>query len=151
MNVNIDDLMVEQVMTATPHQTVEHVRQVMRDNSVSCLPIVDSDGEPVGIVTSTDLLQDHADGKPISQIMGDKVYTVPRYGDVSLAARIMRNHKIHHVVVTEDKKVVGLVSSYDLLKLVENHRFVMKNAPSTPKKGGGKRRKDEVLGQGDDN
>jgi CBS domain-containing protein len=150
MNVTINDLMVDQVMTTTPHQTISHVRQVMRDNSVSCMPVVDSNGEPVGIVTSTDLLQDHPDGKPISQIIGDKVFTVPRYGDVSLAARMMRNHKIHHVVVTDEKKVVGLVSSYDLLKLVENHRFVMKNAPTIPKKGGGKRRKDEVLGSSDD-
>lgn len=150
MNVTINDLMVEQVMTTTPHQTVEHVRHVMRDNSVSCMPVVDSDDQPVGMVTSTDLLKDYPDGKPISQIMGEKVFTVPRYGDVSLAARIMRNHKIHHVVVTDEKKVVGLVSSYDLLKLVENHRFVMKNAPSTPKKGGGKRRKDEILGPPDD-
>ena len=46
MNVTINDLMVEQVMTATPHQTVEHVRQVMRDNSVSCMPVVDSDEQP---------------------------------------------------------------------------------------------------------
>ena len=46
--------------------------------------------------------------------------------------------------------MVGLVSSYDLLKLVESHRFVMKNAPTTPKKGGGRRRKDEILGQSDE-
>ena len=32
MNVTIDDLMVQQVMTATPHQTAAHVRAVMRDH-----------------------------------------------------------------------------------------------------------------------
>lgn len=145
MNVSVDDLMVSQVMTATPHQTAAHVRQVMRDHSVSCMPVVDSQHQPVGIVTSTDLLKDYPDSKPISQIINGKVYTVPRYGDVSLAARIMRNHGIHHVVVTEEKKVVGIISSYDLLRLVEDHRFVMKNAPTSPKKAGGKRRKNEVL------
>ncbi len=65
--------------------------------------------------------------------MTQKVYTVPQYADPSLAARIMRKHKIHHVVVTHEKKVVGIISSFDLLKLVEEHRFVMKNAPDTPK------------------
>lgn len=146
MNVSVDDLMVSSVMTATPHQTAGHVRQVMRDNGVSCMPVVDSEQQPVGIVTVTDLLHDHADNKPLSQIIGDKVYTVPRYGDVSLAARIMRNHKIHHVVVTEEKQIVGILSSYDLLKLVEEHRFVMKNAPTASKKAGGKRRKEEMGG-----
>ena len=64
--------------------------------------------------------------------------TVPQYGDPSLAARIMRNHKIHHVIVTHEQKVVGIISSFDLLKLVEDHRYVMKNPP-TPKKRGIKR------------
>ena len=51
----------------------------------------------------------------------------------------MRNHRIHHVVVTHEKKVVGILSAFDLLKLVEDHRFVMKSAPQaagsrTPKR-----------------
>ena len=149
MNVSVDDLMVAKVMTTTPHQTAGHVREVMREHSVSCIPVVDGDDQPVGIVTATDLLNDFPDNKPLSQIIGDKVFTVPRYGDPSLAARIMRNHRIHHVIVTEEKKVVGIISSYDLLKLVEDHRFVMKNAPTPSKKAGGKRRKSEVIDQQD--
>jgi len=133
MNVTIQELMVHQVMTATPHQTSEHVRSVLSEHSGSCIPIVDSDGEPVGIVSATDFLDDHPAGTPVSQFMTQKVYTVPQYADPSLAARIMRKHKIHHVVVTHEKKVVGIISSFDLLKLVEEHRFVMKNAPDTPK------------------
>ena len=59
------------------------------------------------------------------------------------AARMMRNHKIHHLVVTSEQQVIGMISSYDLLKLVEGRRFEMKN-PSTPKsRGKGKRAKAE--------
>jgi signal-transduction protein with cAMP-binding, CBS, and nucleotidyltransferase domain len=71
--------------------------------------------------------------------MTEKVYTVPRYDDVSSAARVMRNHKIHHVVVTHEQQVVGILSSFDLLKLVEDHRFVPKNAPTGSKRQGSKR------------
>ena len=94
------------------------------------MPVVNSDGEAVGVITSTDLLEDLKDGRPVSEIMTDNVFTVPKYNDVSIAARIMRNHKIHHVVVTHENQVVGILSSYDLLKLVEDHRFIMKNAPT---------------------
>ena len=149
MNVTVDDLISGQLLAATPDQTINQVRQVMREHGISCMPVVDAEQQPVGVVTSTDLLTDLPDNKPISQIISEKVYTIPRYSDVSLAARIMRNHKIHHVIVTEEKKVVAVISSYDLLKLVEEHRFVMKNAPTTPKKAGGRRRKDEVLGEHD--
>jgi signal-transduction protein with cAMP-binding, CBS, and nucleotidyltransferase domain len=46
---------------------------------------------------------------------------------------MMRNNHIHHLAVTHEKKIIGMLSSYDLLKLVENHRCIPKNA-STPKK-----------------
>ena len=78
----------------------------------------------------TDVLQADKSGTPISQVMSEHVYTVPKYSDVSLAARVMRNHKIHHVIVTHEGRLVGLLSSFDLLRLVEDHRFVMKNVYS---------------------
>jgi len=136
MNVEINDLMVSEVLTATPSQTVQHVRQVMRNNNIHALPVVDSDQQPVGIVSASDLLEDTADGAPISSIMNKKVYTVQQHSGPHIAARMMRNHHIHHIVVTHEHKVVGMLSSYDLLKLVEDHRFVMKNPPSDSKKTG---------------
>ncbi len=145
MNAKINDVMTSQVMTTTPHQTFGHIKQVLRDHHASCMPVVDSDGQPIGMVTASDLLQDRAENQPVSQFMSDQVLTIPAYADVSLAARIMRNHKIHHVVVTEEKKVVGLISSFDLLRLVEDHRFVMKNPPTETGKKGGKRQKIESL------
>lgn len=144
MNAKIADLMTEKVMAATPHQTVGHVREVMQAHSVSCMPVVDPEGAPVGIVTSTDVLGAEKDGTPISHIMTEKVYTVPQYSDVSMAARIMRNHKIHHVLVTHEGTLIGIISSFDLLQLVDDHRFVMKNAPGVSKRGS-KRKKSEIV------
>ncbi|NNE12504.1 MAG: CBS domain-containing protein, partial [Ilumatobacter sp.] len=103
------------------------------EHRVSAFPIVDTDGEPVGIVTAADLLQEHPDGAPVSGYMTSPVLTVPCYEQPHIAARIMRNHHIHHVVVTDQHRVVGMVSAYDLLRLVEEHRFVAKPGP-TPRK-----------------
>ena len=139
MNVKISELMTESVVTAEPHQSVEHVRKMLDSNAISAVPIVDSEQHPIGIVSATDLAQDLKPGAPISTIMTEKVYSIPQYDDVSTAARIMRNHKIHRVVVTHEQKVIGMVSAFDLLKLVEGHRFVVKNAPTTSKRKGSKR------------
>lgn len=146
VNVKIDELMVSGVMTTTAGQTVGRVRQVMSEQGVSSMPVVDPDGVPVGIVTARDLISDISDRVPVSQIMSQPVYTVPRYGDPSLAARIMRNHRIHHVLVTEEQSVVGIVSSFDLLRLVEDHRYVAKNAPTQSKRSRGGRKKTELGG-----
>ena len=130
MNVKVDELMTASVVTAERHQSIEHVRQMLENNSISAVPVVDTSKHPVGIVSLTDLAHDLKAGAPISSIMTEKVYTVPQYEDVSIAARVMRNHGIHRVVVTHEQRVVGMLSAFDLLKLVEGHRFVAKNAPT---------------------
>ena len=139
MNVKVHELMAESVVSTQPHATVEHVRGILERNRISALPVVDSEGRPVGIVSATDLAADLKPGSPISAVMTEKVYTVPKYDDVSTAARVMRNHHIHRVVVTHEQAVVGVLSSFDLLKLVEGHRFVAKNAPTPSKRKGSKR------------
>jgi CBS domain-containing protein len=130
VNVKVEELMTPQVVTTQPHVTVGHVKGMMRNGNVRVIPVVGPDSEPVGIVSASDLLDDLSDTTPVSQVMTEKVYTIPQYEEVSVAARVMRNHRIHHLVVTHEQKVTGILSTFDLIKLVEGKRFVMKNAGS---------------------
>ncbi|MEM6460997.1 MAG: CBS domain-containing protein [Pseudomonadota bacterium] len=134
MTVKIADLMAKRVITAQPHQSVEHVRGMMERNRINSVPVVGPDNAPLGIITSTDLAKRLKETTPISRVMTKDVTVVPAYNDVTVAARIMRKNNIHHVVVTHEKAVVGLISSFDLLKLIEGRRFVEKNAPTSSKK-----------------
>ena len=139
MNVKVAELMSDSVVTTEPHKSIDHARTKMGKGKLGAIPVVNTDGEAVGIVTATDLVSEPNGGSPVSSIMTEKVYTVPKYEDVSIAARVMRNHKIHRVVVTHEKKVVGILSAFDLLKLVEQHRYVAKNAPTRSTRKGSKR------------
>ncbi len=139
MNVRVHELMTETVVTTQPHKSIEHVRKLIERNGVTAIPVVDAEGRPVGIVSATDLVPALKASSPVRTIMTQKVYTVPRYGDVSTAARVMRNRKIHRVVVTHEQKVVGVLSAFDLLKLVEGRRFVAKNPPPRSSRKGSKR------------
>ena len=139
MNVKVQELMAQSVVTTQPHASVEHVRDMLERNKIGAIPVVDSEGRPVGIVSATDLASDLKPASPIRTIMTEKVYSVAQYDDVSTAARVMRNHKIHRVVVTHEQQVVGILSAFDLLKLVEDHRFVAKNPPTGSKRKSSKR------------
>jgi CBS domain-containing protein len=139
MNVKVHELMTDSVVTTEPHATISHVRKMLERNKVGAIPVLDGEGQPVGIVSTTDLAADLNGASPISKVMTGKVYTVPKYEDVSIAARVMRNHSIHRVVVTHEQKVVGVLSSFDLLALVEEHRFVAKNPPTPSTRKGTKR------------
>ncbi|HED64963.1 MAG TPA: CBS domain-containing protein [Planctomycetes bacterium] len=144
--VHVEDLMVRQVITVTRHQSAGHARDLMREHRVHAIPVVDHgthDGEPIGVISATDLIDDVKDESLIGQVMTDHVYTVSPYAAPHIAARMMRKHHIHHLVVTHEQRVVGMLSSFDLLRLVEDKRFTMKNLPSAPKKKTWERRKGE--------
>ena len=144
MKVKAHDLMSKSVVTARPHQTVATIKKKMSRHKLQNIPVVSPENEPVGVVSASDIVVVEKAGTPISQIMTEKVFTVPAYDDVSVAARIMRNHKIHHLIVTDNKGLIGIISSFDLLKLIDGHGFVMKNQPTPKSKGKRKRAKAEL-------
>ena len=133
MSIKVDEIMTKSVVTTTAHKTVAHAKELLESHHFNILPIVDNEMHAIGMVSSSDLLKCPSDSIHLAQIMQQEVHTIAQYSDVEVAARIMRKQKIHHLVVTHEKKVVGIISSFDLLRMIENKRFVMKN-PSTPKK-----------------
>lgn len=139
MNAKVHELMTEAVVTTEPHVSIDRVRGILEKNKIGAIPVVDTEGRPVGIVSATDLVTNPKSNSPVSSLMTEKVYSVPKYDDVSIAARVMRNHKIHRLVVTDEQKVVGMISAFDLLQLVEGHRWVAKNAPSESRRKKSKR------------
>ena len=136
MNIKVKDLMVKSVITTMPHKTVGHAQSIMTKNKIKSIPIVDNEMNIKGIITATDMLKDISEGTPLSHVMTTNVYTIPAYSDVHIAARVMRNHNINHLIVSDEKKIVGVLSAHDLLRLVEDHRYVMKNPPTPSKKKG---------------
>ena len=75
----IDELMNPLVTTVSPDQPLGYVRELMAEHHISAVPVVNADGEPVGIVTATDLLQGAGDETLAEGAMATPVATVSRY------------------------------------------------------------------------
>lgn len=138
MSVKVNEIMKARVITVTPHQSVGHARELFSKNRIGILPVTGPQREVLGVVSPADVIDHKKEGTPVGTIMTEKVFTVPLYADVELAARMMIKHRIHHVIVVHEKQLAGVLSSFDLLQLVEGKRFVMKNPPTPPKKVGHK-------------
>lgn len=52
----IEDVMTTGVVTAAPDMTIRRAANLFRGRSIGCLPVVGDRGRPVGIITTTDLL-----------------------------------------------------------------------------------------------
>lgn len=54
---------------------------------------------------------------PIKHIMSDNIHSVQQGQAVSEVCKLLHNNNIHHVPVLDGAKLVGIVSSTDLMKL----------------------------------
>lgn len=137
----IESLMTTEVITVTQDAPIQRLRELMTNHSVSSIPVVDEAGELLGIVTSSDLLDGAGRETPAREVMTTRTVSLPVSVGVDEAARVMRKQRIHHVLAVRDKKVIGVISTMDLLELVATHRFVVKNQKSKPRAGSGRRRR----------
>ncbi len=124
--ITVADVMTTEVQTLRPDDTVGDLRDLLHLLGIGSVPIVDDVGI-VGIVTSSDVVEDWAPDLELVTLMRDEVEAVPASASVVEAARTMRERGIHHLVVSEDGVGVdGIVSSWDLLdalvELVEEAR-----------------------------
>jgi CBS domain-containing protein len=115
--------MVPRVLVVEPTDEVAYVREIMLGQKFHALPVFDDEERPLGIVTSTDLIDAPHPKTEVADIMSTTVVTVDGDQPVSAAARLMREHQVHHLLVTADEEVVGILSSFDLLSVVEDNGF----------------------------
>lgn len=117
--MNVEELMSPDVVTTYPDRTLGEVRCNMLEKQIHAVPVVDIDHKPLGILTSTDLLGDLvSDEMRVALFPTPKVYAIPRDATVKNAADLMKKHHLHHLIVTEDDKIVGILSTFDLLEVV---------------------------------
>jgi CBS domain-containing protein len=108
-------------------------RQLMQDHRIRRLPVVDTDGRLVGIVTEGDVnrvsdshttdvreynLYHRVRDLPIHEIMSRPVFSVEADTAILVVAELMLEHRIGGIPVTEDGRVVGIITESDLFRLI---------------------------------
>jgi len=128
MEVTVAEVMVPRVFVVTPDDKVAYVRGVMKGRGIHAVPVFDEEDRPIGIVTATDLIDAPHDEMIVADIMSLNVVTVPQEDTVAVAAQMMRDNKLHHLLVTSQDEVVGILSSFDLLRVVEDNGFRVRSS-----------------------
>ncbi len=116
--MKVQDLIMRDLVTAEPHDTLASIEERMADRNVHALPVLDDDGKAVGIVTSSDFTPDLDMGTSVADLMSDMVYEIDLGEEAREAARRMHDLGVHHLVATERGRAVGMLSSFDLLRVI---------------------------------
>jgi len=154
--VKAADIMVRDVITIGPDESVTHAARLMSRNDISALPVVDGEGGLVGIISEADLLRreeiDTADqrpwwlesvtpaatlasefvkahGKRVADLMSENVVSVGEDASLNEIAAILEVNRIKRVPVVRNNKPVGIVSRANLIQALAS-AVVIADAPS---------------------
>ena len=116
-------LMRTAMETIASERTVLEAAQTMAEKRIGSLLVLEA-GEMVGIVTETDVVRkgiaSHlpASSTRVGSVMNYPLIQIDINRTVRDASRLMAEQRIRHLAVTEENKVVGLLSVRDLVKMV---------------------------------
>jgi CBS domain-containing protein len=111
----------EELVSVGPDDPVAVAARRMNENGVSSLIVLDGAGHMVGILSEKDIVSKvvvadrDPDDVPVRDIMSPDVVTCERVAPIQRAAEIMAERGIRHLPISDRGKIVGMVSSRDII------------------------------------
>jgi CBS domain-containing protein len=128
----VRDVMTKDIVTLGRNEKLTVADDVMRLGRIRHLPIIDEDGALAGIVSQRDLFHSgllralgygsHAKERAmdllvLKEAMKTEVATIGPEAPLTEAAKLMLELKVGCLVVVEGKKIVGILTESDFVKL----------------------------------
>lgn len=118
-SILIQDIMTRALITVNLSTTALQVAKMMEQGGIGAIMVQDN-SSPVGIVTDRDFATKIAANNlpfdtPVEKIMSSPLITINHNEPISAAAERMTSKKIRKLAVTENGKVIGIITSTDLV------------------------------------
>lgn len=130
----VRDLMQTNVRSVSGAQTVGEVIATLAEGHISGLPVVDPHGKLEGVITATDVLDALAECEDaaardrlledtlVQEIMTPRPQTITPDATAKEAAQRLLYLEVHRLFVEEDGKLVGVISTSDLVRALAAER-----------------------------
>ena len=129
-------------VTISPDSTISELRAVKSQHGFSGFPVIDDSGALVGIITNRDIRFVPDDSVKVSTRMTTEVVTVPEHVDPEIAKKLLHQHRIEKLIVTDDEgRCAGMMTVRDIQRSRDN--------PKSCKDSQGRLRVAAATGTGD--
>ena len=136
MSLNVEDVMVDEVVTVETDATVQEAVEIMNKHEIGCLIVV-LKGKPVGIITERDMLTRvlaksiDPEKIKVSDIMSAPLIVGKPAMEVENAVRLMFKTKIKKLPVVQGGQLIGLVTLTDLTRFQPHMIRILKKLSVT--------------------
>ncbi len=127
--MRVRDVMKSPVHSIRRSDTMGRALQMMKQQGIRHLPVLE-DGKLVGILSDRDLRSPDIPGRwyavpwtdsvAVEWVMSSPVMVLSPDASISAAASLMHGERIDCAPVVDDGKVVGIITSADLLQILGN-------------------------------
>jgi len=113
-----------QIWTISKAQSVMQALILMSEKNIGAIIIVDNNDFPIGIFSERDyarkiiLKGKSSKDTLLDEVMTKELITVTRDYKIEQCMEIMNEKRIRHLPVLENKKIVGIISIGDVLKIM---------------------------------
>jgi CBS domain-containing protein len=111
----VREIMQRDIQTTSPDQPIVTIAQRLIDAGLTGMPVVDTSGKLVGVVTEYDIISKQ--GETVGDIMSRGVVTVSEETTAARVVELVGLHGIRGIPVLADGKLTGLVTRADLVRL----------------------------------
>ena len=138
----IREIMTTKLVTVSPDRPAKAIKDIFRDNDFHHIPVIDKGEQLIGIISKEDvlkvaqLLSVQTSGKTYTEkeytsltaadIMTHYPITLDPDDSIGLAADIFLANKFHALPIVEDNRLIGMVTTHDLLNFSFNNIEVEK-------------------------
>jgi CBS domain-containing protein len=128
-DLTASQVMVRPVISAKKNASARDIALQLLTGLYSGIPVTDDEGGVIGIVTELDLLEAALSGKELvkytaGDLMTKKAITADKDTPVAEIVKIMKEKNIIRLPITDNGKLVGIVSRCDILKSLIEPEFV---------------------------
>ena len=121
-SILITDNMSTPLISVNPATTVFQIAKMMEQGEIGAI-IVKENGNPVGIITDRDFaikiaVNSLSFDTPVEKIMSSPLITINHDESISSAVKIMSSKKIRKLAVSENDKIIGIITSTDIVNLI---------------------------------
>jgi CBS domain-containing protein len=113
-----------QIYTISKDQSVRQALILMSEKNIGAIIIVDNNDFPIGIFSERDyarkviLKGKSSKDTLLDEVMTKELITITRDYKIDQCMEIMTKKKIRHLPILEDKKILGVISIGDVLKIM---------------------------------
>ncbi|MGL4848880.1 MAG: betaine/proline/choline family ABC transporter ATP-binding protein [Clostridium sp.] len=117
--IKAKDIMIQNPIKVRPYRTILQGIEIMRTHKVDSLLVSEKDNSLVGIVTLKTIKSSTNKSTPLSEIMTKEVLFINENDNLIDILEVMNTHSVGYIpVVSDDKKLVGLITRSSLLSIL---------------------------------